>query len=107
MSWIWMNRVVGCLVASMVWIGLAACTPLEPGTDPGAAAQVRPGYVTDMETFRAFIATGPTPEAFRRTYPDVMLVMPGDITTQEYRTDNSRFFAEPDEAGRIRGGAFR
>jgi hypothetical protein len=37
----------------------------------------------------------------------VLLVMPGDIATREYRTDNSRYFARLDEAGRITGGVFQ
>ncbi|MHA6205731.1 hypothetical protein ACXU4B_15000 [Dyella soli] len=64
------------------------------------------GYVTDMKAFDAFIATHPTPDQFRATYPDVLLVMPGSITTLEFRTNNSRYYPELDHDGRITGGHF-
>ncbi len=35
------------------------------------------------------------------------IVMPGETATAEYRSDNSRFFAEMDTFGRITGGRFR
>ena len=34
------------------------------------------------------------------------IVMPGDVTTMEFRVDNSRFFAQTDEHGRIVDGSF-
>ncbi len=67
----------------------------------------RPGTVEQMNPFLHFLESRPTPEEFERVYPDVMLVLPGDIVTQEYRTDNSRFFAELDADGRIHDGDFR
>lgn len=67
----------------------------------------QPGHVTDMEGFAAFIDLRPTPDQFRSRYPDVQLVMPGDITTKELRFDNSRFFAELDDSGLITGGRFQ
>jgi hypothetical protein len=64
------------------------------------------GFVTDMKAFDAFIATHPTPAQFRATYPDVQLVMPGTITTMEFRSNNSRYYPELDKDGRIVGGHF-
>ena len=64
------------------------------------------GFVTDMKAFDAFIATHPTPEQFRVTYPEVQLVMPGTITTMEFRSNNSRYYPEFDKDGRITGGRF-
>lgn len=64
------------------------------------------GYVTDMKAFEAFIATHPTPEQFRAAYPDVQLVMPGGVTTLEFRTNNSRYYPELDKDGHIVGGHF-
>ncbi|HET6554657.1 MAG TPA: hypothetical protein VFG49_14110 [Dyella sp.] len=64
------------------------------------------GYVTDLKAFEAFIATHPTPEQFRAVYPDVLLVMPGGVTTLEFRTNNSRYYPELDKDGRIVGGHF-
>ncbi|WP_366449853.1 hypothetical protein [Fontimonas thermophila] len=66
-----------------------------------------PGYVTDVPVFERFIALRPTPEEFRRVYPDVTLVLPGQIATKELRLNNSRYFAELDEDGRIIGGRFQ
>jgi hypothetical protein len=64
------------------------------------------GYVVDIKAFDAFIATHPTPDQFRAAYPDVQLVMPGTITTMEFRMNNSRYFPELDKDGRITGGRF-
>ncbi|OOG23160.1 hypothetical protein B1C78_12265 [Thioalkalivibrio denitrificans] len=98
---------VGVLLACVIWAAGAGCAPQAVDDHEGTPVEVRPGRVTDMAAFEAFIATRPTAEDFRRVYPDVMLVMRGDITTQEYRTDNSRYFARFDEAERITGGEFR
>lgn len=65
------------------------------------------GHVTDRASFDAFIATRPLPEDFRRAYPDVLLVLPGDMATKELRFNNSRYFAELDADGRIAGGRFK
>jgi len=81
--------------------------PVAPATKPAAAAPAAVhGFVTDMTAFDAFIATHPTPDQFRANYPDVLLVLPGTIATREFRTNNSRYFAELDKDGRISGGKF-
>lgn len=67
----------------------------------------RPGYVQDMAAFDQFIATRPTADGFRLLYPDVTLVLPGDMATRELRHDNSRYFADLDADGRISGGRFQ
>lgn len=64
------------------------------------------GYVTDTNAFARFIAEKPTPAQFRAVYPDVQLVLPGEITTREFRLNNSRYFAQLDADGRINGGKF-
>jgi hypothetical protein len=64
------------------------------------------GFVNDMKAFDAFIATHPTPDQFHATYPDVQLIMPGTMTTLEFRSNNSRYYAELDKDGRIVGGHF-
>lgn len=66
-----------------------------------------PGVVTDLAAFDAFIATHPLPAQFRHVYPDVTLVLPGEISTRELRLDKSRYFAELDAGGAITGGRFR
>lgn len=68
----------------------------------------REGNVRDVPTFREFIAEyEPTPDQLRQVYPDITLVLPGDIATKELRMNNSRFFAELDEQGRIVDGRFQ
>ena len=66
-----------------------------------------PGKVTDVDAFDRFIARKPTPAEFRARYPDVVLVLPGEIASKELRMDRSRYFAEVDDAGRITGGRFK
>ena len=82
-------------------IALGGCHEVMPST-PAATH----GYVTDTHAFDAFIATRPTPAQFHAAYPDVQLVMPGTITTMEFRTNNSRYFPELDKDGRIASGHF-
>lgn len=91
-------------VITVVTLGACSAHNTEPWDD---GPEPRPGTVEQMDPFLHFIDSRPSPEEFRRVYPDVLLVLPGDIVTQEYRTDNSRFFAELDDEGRIRGGEFR
>lgn len=92
----------GAVAAAMA---LGACSPQN---DSVTVADPKPvtGVVTDTDAFARFIGSRPTAEAFRKAYPDVTLVMPGDISTREMRHDNSRYFAEVDENGRISGGRF-
>lgn len=86
---------------------LAGCACVNSAADPAPPAPaVVQGHVTDLAAFEAFIATRPTPEQFRATYPDVLLVLPGDVASKELRLNNSRYFATLDEAGRISGGRF-
>ena len=89
-------------------VGLAApgCAMTDNGDDTDMPSP-RYGFVQDMASFETFIQQRPTAEAFRTLYPDVQLVMPGDITTKEFRMNNSRYFAEFDEQGRIIGGRFQ
>lgn len=93
------------LVAAALAVGAAACCS-RPATD-GEAMAPRPGKVADVAAFEQFIATRPTPAEFRRRYPDVQLVLPGEMATKELRLDRSRYFAELDAQGRIQGGAFK
>ncbi|QNK03380.1 hypothetical protein [Dyella telluris] len=86
------------LAVAVVLGGCQASTPTAP-------APVH-GYVTDMKAFDAFIATHPTPDQFRAAYPDVQLVLPGTVTTLEFRMNNSRYYPELDKDGRITGGRF-
>lgn len=95
------------LLAPISLLLLASCscmnTAADPAPPPPAVVQ---GEVTDMAAFEAFIATRPTPAQFRSTYPDVQLVLPGDIASKELRLNKTRYFAELDAEGRISGGRF-
>lgn len=100
-----MRRIVllsGLLLGTCVQ--LAACA--QPMNQPETQAAPVAGKVTDLDAFGRFIAGRPTADQFRARYPDVKLVMPGDIATKELRSDNSRYFAETDTEGRITGGRF-
>ncbi|MFA5938473.1 MAG: hypothetical protein WC809_03865 [Sinimarinibacterium sp.] len=88
---------------------LSACNgavPVQAQTPQTVQAPV-PGFVTDQPRFDAYIATQPNAEDFRRVYPDVQLVLPGQMATKELRFNNSRYFADLDAQGRIVGGKFR
>ena len=63
----------------------AACTAPATQTDAATAVTTTPiaGFVTDLASFDAFIASTPTPEQFKARYPDVTLVLPGSIATKE------------------------
>ncbi|WP_428311620.1 hypothetical protein [Hydrocarboniphaga sp.] len=86
-------------------LAITACTPTAA---PEAEAPVtQAASVDDVPSFDAFIAGKPTPQDFRKRYPAVLLVLPGDIATRELRMDRSRYFAELDEQQRISGGKFQ
>jgi hypothetical protein len=93
------------LLAAGFEAGLGACCASPPAAD--SATIVVSGKVTDVAAFERFIATRPTPAQFHARYPDVRLVLPGEIATKEYRLDNSRYFASLDGEGRIQGGSFK
>ncbi|QHS11198.1 hypothetical protein [Sinimarinibacterium sp. NLF-5-8] len=90
----------------------ALCTALALSACQGLSAvnanppQPVAGFVTDTAAFDQFIASQPSAEEFARVYPDVLLVLPGQIATKELRFNNSRYFAQLDEDGRIIGGRF-
>jgi hypothetical protein len=81
-----------------VAVALAGC---HRGTRPDGTHGV-----TDMASFQTFISTHPTQDEFKKTYPGVQLMLPGTISTMEIRYDNSRFFPNLDNDGRIIGGDF-
>lgn len=95
-----MRRYIAPAVLAVA-VALGGCQASTPTTP----APVH-GFVIDMKAFDAFIATHPTPDQFRAAYPDVQLMLPGTVSTMEYRTNNSRYYAELDKDGRITGGHF-
>lgn len=92
------------LTGMLLIIAALGCGMTNMGPD---LPEARPGVVTDLDAFREFIELAPTPEQFREVYPEVVLILPGDIATREYRADNSRYFAELDGDGNITGGSFQ
>lgn len=93
---------LGLLLAAV----LSACNGASAVSDPATAVPIA-GHVTDLPRFEQFIAGRPTPDEFRRVYPDVTLVLPGQMATKEFRMNNSRYFARLDDDGRISGGKFQ
>jgi len=91
----------------LMWLLFAVAAPACSMTEVRELPEPRPGVVTDLAAFEEFIALTPTSEEFREVYPDVVLILPGDIATREFRTDNSRFFADLDAQERIVGGSFQ
>lgn len=94
---------VFALLVLLFALAVPACSMTETRELP----EPRSGVVTDLAAFEEFVALAPTPEEFRGVYPDVVLILPGDIATREFRTDNSRFFADLDAEERIIGGSFQ
>jgi hypothetical protein len=85
-----------------VAVALAGC---HHATRPDGSRVDKSGVV-NMDSFESFIASHPTPDQFRKMYPGVQLMLPGMISTMEIRYDNSRFFPQMDQDGRIIGGDF-
>lgn len=81
--------------------GGRAITP----TDTPPADRPLRGPVTDTRAFADFIATRPTKEQFKNKYPDVILVMPGELATMDIKGPGERFQANTDANGRIVGGS--
>jgi len=92
------------LVGMLFMLAALGCSMTNAGPD---LPEPRPGVVTDLDAFQEFIALAPTPEQFREVYPGVVLILPGDVATREYRADNSRYFADLDDDGNITGGSFQ
>jgi hypothetical protein len=98
-----MNRFTSIFFTIALGCGALSACQSAPVAQPKPVA----GFVTDMKSFDAFIATKPTPEQFHAAYPDVMLVTPDMMTTREMRQNNSRYFPKLDAEGRIVGGSFQ
>ena len=95
-------RLFSCVLLALL---AAACSPNAPPKAEAPVTQV--ADVNDLPSFDRYIAGQPTPEQFRARYPDVLLVLPGDIATRELRLNRSRYFAELDDQRRISGGKFQ
>ncbi|MFO8005977.1 hypothetical protein [Thioalkalivibrio sp.] len=102
-----MRRKLRSSVWALMGLLFALAVPACSMTETRELPEPRSGVVSDLAAFEAFIAQAPRPEAFREVYPDVMLILPGEVATREFRTDNSRFFADLDAEERIIGGSFQ
>ena len=63
------------------------------------------GNLDDRSALHAFIQSRPTPEEFQEAYPEIWLILPGDIVSRDVCSQYYRFIAELDANGRIRGGS--
>jgi len=63
------------------------------------------GNLDDRAALHAFIQSRPTPAEFQEAYPDVWLILPGDIVSRDVCSQYYRFIAELDSNGRISGGS--
>ena len=102
-----MKNVLPIFVALLLGFGVSACVYYpDAGVQPAALPWHGPVPETEMEVFNQFISGRPTPEQFHTQYPEVQLILPGDSATKELRLDNSRYFAQMNQDGRIVGGKF-
>lgn len=97
------NKLFPAMCLALAAVGAVSCC----STDSRSNVMAVHGKVADVDAFDRFIASHPTPEEFRAHYPDVTLVLPGQMATKELRMDRSRYFAQLDADGRITGGAFK
>ncbi len=84
----------------------ASAAAAVPVSSPAPADAPVRGKVVDLVGFEGFMLSKPTPAQFHARYPDLQLVLPGQIATKEFRLDHSRYFAQLDAQGRIVGGKF-
>jgi hypothetical protein len=96
-----MKRVLPALGLALAALGAISCCTA------GSHEVAIHGAVSDVAEFDRFVASQPTPDAFRGHYPDVTLVLPGEMASKELRRNRSRYFAELDAGGRITGGSFK
>jgi len=92
------------LCSSLGVSGAEAATVLEDFAARRASGQ---GVWVDTVRFRALIGQRPTLDALAQAFPEVTFVGPDQIATMELRFDQSRFFADLDEDGRVTGGHFQ
>lgn len=95
------------LLSSTFALALVGACASTPKSSPQVDTAPQRTTITDLASFEAYIATRPTPGALRQQYPGLHVVLPGDITTKELRSDTSRYFADLDVEGRISGGRFQ
>lgn len=92
------------LCTSMPVSDEAALPVLEQFADLRAAGE---GVWIDVVAFQQLLASYPHPDDLRAAFPEVLIVLPDEIATREFRFDQSRFFAMLDERGLVYGGTFQ
>lgn len=85
-------------------IGSLLAIPMGVASPEDALQHNRSGILTGLSTLDAFIQSRPTPEEFQQAYPDVWLILPGDIVSRGFCSQYYRYVAEIDAEGRISGG---
>jgi hypothetical protein len=83
----------------MLVLPAVASSSGDPSQNRGASS------IGDHDRFYAFVESRPTPEQFQSAYPDVWLILPGDIVSREVCSQYYRYVAELDAQGRITGGS--
>ena len=103
-----MKTIPSRLLAPLLALLLALSAGCAGMSEQAELPPPRSGNVQNVAEFREFLdAYQPTEKQFRQVYPDITLVMPGEIATKELRLNNSRFFAELNDKGRIVDGRFQ
>ncbi|MBY8965412.1 hypothetical protein [Algiphilus sp.] len=103
-----MKTIPSRLLAPLLALLLALSAGCAGMSEPAELPPPHSGNVQNVAEFREFLDSyQPTERQFRQVYPDITLVMPGDIATKELRLNNSRFFAELNDKGRIVDGRFQ
>jgi hypothetical protein len=85
--------------------GVLLAMPVGAASADVSSQDSRPGTLSDRPAFNAFIQSRPTPEEFQQAYPDVWLILPGDIVSRSFCSQYYHYVAELDAEGRITGGS--
>jgi len=93
------SLIVISLFAALVAVPAAASAP-QP-SEPDRTVDT----AKDISELPAFVASRPTPEEFQQAFPEIWLVLPGDIVSRSVCSEYFRFMAELDAEGRISGGS--
>lgn len=96
----WLRSRIG-FAFSVALLAASVAASASPASTPDPAADT----AKDMAELPAFVAARPTPEEFQQAFPDVWLILPGDIVSRDVCSQYYRFIAELDPQGRISGGS--
>jgi hypothetical protein len=92
------TRILSLAALALVPLGAAQAAP--------QAASLRCS-IADPVAFVSYLKEHkPTVVELKGAFSCLKIIMPGEMTTMEFRYDNSRFYPKTDEYGRIVGGEF-